>query len=119
MSLPTGPQQGSLRRPDGTFAPGVSGNPSGRPSLPAEVKAKLRQLRADAVEKLGQLLLSDDERIALAAANSILERSGIVTIKLSDFETDDDAKIQSGIAVESLSSDQLRRILEIMREGAQ
>jgi hypothetical protein len=58
----------------GHWLPGRSANPGGRPSVPEEIKATLRELSPRAVERLGELLDSEDERIRLEAAKTILDR---------------------------------------------
>jgi hypothetical protein len=58
----------------GHWLPGRSANPGGRPGVPEVIKATLRELSPRAVERLGQLLDSDDERIRLEAAKAILDR---------------------------------------------
>jgi hypothetical protein len=52
----------------GHWLPGRSANPGGRPGVPEEIKATLRELSPRAVERLGELLDSEDERIRLEAA---------------------------------------------------
>jgi len=64
----------SLRTTRGTFAPGHSGNPGGRVGLPAEVRAQLEAAAPQAVTKLTELINSDDDRVALAAAEALLSR---------------------------------------------
>lgn len=56
------------------FQPGQSGNPGGRPKEAAEVKALARSHSKAAIEKLVALMGSADERTAIAACNSILDR---------------------------------------------
>ena len=58
----------------GHWLPGQSANPGGRPGVPEVIKATLRQLSPRAVERLGELLDSEDERIRLEAAKAILDR---------------------------------------------
>ena len=58
----------------GHWLPGRSANPGGRPGIPDVIKATLRELSPRAVERLGELLDSDDERIQLEAAKAILDR---------------------------------------------
>ena len=58
----------------GHWLPGRSANPGGRPGVPEVIKATLRELSPRAVERLGELLDSDDERIRLEAAKAILDR---------------------------------------------
>jgi len=58
----------------GRFVPGTSGNPGGRPKPPDGLKTRLAELSPRAVERLGELLDSDDERVRLEAARTILDR---------------------------------------------
>lgn len=58
----------------GYFAPGVSGNPHGRPPLPREMKEVLESAAPRAIARLIELIESDDERVAAACANSVLDR---------------------------------------------
>src|SRR5215831_20817886 len=58
----------------GRFVPGTSGNPGGRPKPPDGLKTRLAELSPRAVERLGELLDSDDERVRLEAAKAILDR---------------------------------------------
>ena len=58
----------------GHWLPGQSANPGGRPGVPEVIKATLRELSPRAVERLGELLDSEDERIQLEAAKAILDR---------------------------------------------
>jgi hypothetical protein len=58
----------------GHWLPGRSANPGGRPGVPEVIKATLRELSPRAVERLGELLGSADERIQLEAAKAILDR---------------------------------------------
>jgi hypothetical protein len=57
----------------GHWLPGRSANPGGRPGVPEVIKATLRERRG-AVERLGELLDSEDERIRLEAAKANLDR---------------------------------------------
>ena len=56
------------------FAPGQSGNPSGRPKENAEVKSLARAHTKRAIEKLAALIDSEDERVAVSASEAILNR---------------------------------------------
>ena len=58
----------------GHWLPRRSANPGGRPGVPKEIRATLRELSPRAVERLGELLDSEDERIRLEAAKAILDR---------------------------------------------
>ncbi len=62
------------RNPDGTFKPGVSGNPRGRPrSLPAVVKA-WRVHTDEAIETVMRIMRTGEDKDALAAAKECLNR---------------------------------------------
>jgi hypothetical protein len=58
----------------GCFKKGESGNPGGRPKLPAEVKEAFQAKASNALAVLVRCLESDDDRIAMLAAQAILDR---------------------------------------------
>ena len=58
----------------GGFHRGRSGNPGGRPKLPAEMREMFRAKAPQALEVLTRCLQSDDDRIAMMAAQAILDR---------------------------------------------
>lgn len=64
----------SQRTPTGQFLPGHTGNPGGRPGLPAEVRARLSALSLPAVQALADALHGDDPRVRVVAAAHILDR---------------------------------------------
>ena len=49
---------------------GRKANPGGRPSVPEAIKAALSELSPRAVQRLGELLDSEDQRIRLEAAKA-------------------------------------------------
>lgn len=53
---------------------GTSGNPGGRPKPSDGLRTRLAQLSPRAIERLGELLDSADERVRLEAAKTILDR---------------------------------------------
>jgi len=57
------------------FPKGKSGNPGGRPKIPDDIKALLKLQAPNALQKLLTLMESNDERIALTAANCVLDRA--------------------------------------------
>jgi hypothetical protein len=69
------PPAKSKRQVGRQWKPGQSGNPNGRPKVPTEIKARLSQLGPKAVERLADLMNSDNERVALAAAQTLVERA--------------------------------------------
>ena len=91
----------------GHWLPGSSANPGGRPGIPEVVRATLRELSPRAVERLGELLDSDDERIRLEAAKAILDRHlGRPAIQA-------DLTVRGGA-----SADHLQALIEIARRRA-
>jgi hypothetical protein len=63
------------QNPATRFKPGVSGNPAGRPKKVVDVAALARDGSDKAMAKLIKLIDSESESIALAAANSVLDRA--------------------------------------------
>jgi hypothetical protein len=64
------------RRPnDGTVMPGSTLNPSGRPRIVQEIQTLARNAAPAAFDRVVALVNSDDERIALAASQEILNRA--------------------------------------------
>ena len=63
------------KAPPHAFKKGQSGNPRGRPKANPEVKEILKAASPDAARKLVELLGSRTEKIALAAATEILDRT--------------------------------------------
>lgn len=55
--------------------PGEVRNPLGRPGTPPDVKEALRAMLPAAVKRLGELMLSDNERIAVQAVQVVLDRN--------------------------------------------
>ena len=59
----------------GCFKKGESGNPGGRPKLPAEMREMFQTKAPEAFEVLTRHLQSSDPRIAITAASAILDRA--------------------------------------------
>lgn len=55
--------------------PGEVRNPLGRPKTPPDVKEALRAMLPGAVTRLGELLMSDNEKIAMKAVEVVLDRN--------------------------------------------
>jgi len=71
MSGPSVP----TRRLNGTFAPGHSGNPTGRPAVVAEITELARAHTADAIATLVAICRNGaSESARVAAANALLDR---------------------------------------------
>jgi HEAT repeat protein len=53
---------------------GESGNPGGRPRENAEIKRLAREHAQRAIERLAELMNGDDPRVAVSAAQALLDR---------------------------------------------
>ena len=58
----------------GGFQRGQSGNPGGRPKLPADIRESFKAKAPEALEVLTRCLQSGDDRVAMMAAQAILDR---------------------------------------------
>jgi len=64
-----------MRRADGKFAKGESGNPGGRPKTIGELRALARAHAADAIEELARLAVkAKSEAVRIAAIRELLDR---------------------------------------------
>jgi hypothetical protein len=63
------------REPNGYFAKGQSGNPSGRAKMPVEIREMLTAKAKDAVNVFVKYLTDTDARVALKAAELLLDRA--------------------------------------------
>ena len=68
------------RRPNGTFAPGTSGNPGGMPRKPSEVVELLRTSSPTLMRKAIAMALSGDATVMTALLGRILPRGRLVTL---------------------------------------
>jgi len=58
-----------------TWRPGHSGNPGGHSGLYGEAVKLARGLSLRAVQRLGELMESEDERVSAVACNALLDRA--------------------------------------------
>lgn len=76
MTLPKGVQKPTPKRPPtgGSFAPGKSGNPGGRPKGLTEIRELAREHGPWAITRLRELAEGGDGKVAVAAVRELLDR---------------------------------------------
>jgi hypothetical protein len=100
------PSNGGWLKP---FQPGQTGNPSGRSKRFYEVQVAAREASPQALQKLVELMASDDERVAIIAANSVLDRA---FGKPKEQKTDDNQQVRPNLS--ALAPDMLAQLRSIM-----
>src|SRR5262245_25383639 len=82
------------RTDKGRFAPGMSGNPGGRPKLPTEMKEMFQAKAPEAFEVLCKHLDAKDLRVAVAAATQILDRAYGRPVQQVDANINEDSSVR-------------------------
>jgi hypothetical protein len=95
-----------------TWRPGQSGNPGGHSGLYGEAVKLARGLSLRAVQRLGELMESEDERVSVVACNSLLDRA-FGKPKAVEEKDDMDAQLASMSREERLAL--MNNLLEPMR----
>ena len=74
----SGPSNAKPKIPGGVtgkgFKPGQSGNPGGRSAIPEDIRITAMRFTGRALERITQLIESDDERVAFMASKELLDR---------------------------------------------
>jgi hypothetical protein len=92
------------------WKPGQSGNPQGHSGLYGDVVKRARELSIRAIERLGELMESQDERVASVASSAILDRA----FGKARERTDNDLE-QMAERIRQMTSEQRRAyVLEIL-----
>jgi hypothetical protein len=68
-------EQGDIRRGDGRFAKGKSGNPGGRPKENEELRLLAQQYTERSIARLAYWMESENPKASVAAANALLDRA--------------------------------------------
>jgi hypothetical protein len=68
-------KDGKRNLPKTAYAPGISGNPNGRPKLPAEFAVLMKEHAIEAAHKLLEWARSDDPRVSPQACIYIINRA--------------------------------------------
>ena len=74
----------------GGFQKGQSGNPGGRSKLPADIREAFKAKAPQALEVLTRCLQSGDDRVAIMAAQAILDRGYGKPVQSIDANINDD-----------------------------
>src|SRR5215469_4531937 len=96
------------------WKPGQSGNPTGYSGTYGEVARLARQAAPYAVQRLIQLMDSDDERVATVACNSVLDRAFGRPKPVMEEKDDLETRIAKMTRAERLS--RMRELLAPMRQ---
>jgi hypothetical protein len=103
------------------FPKGVSGNPSGRPPKDPEISETLKLKSLEAVNKLIKLMDSEDERVALSAVNSFLDRALGKPVALNALEMSGPGgaplEIAPAVDISALNDEELRLYGAIYRKA--
>ena len=94
------------------FKPGQSGNPGGRTASFVECQRLAREASPDAMRRLIELMASPDERVALMAADKVLERAWG---KPREYDPDSSGKRYSEMSPEERARE-IERIFKLARE---
>lgn len=98
------------------WRPGASGNPSGRSKRFHEVQEAARDNSVSAINKLAGMIDSDDERVAIIACNSILDRA---FGKPKEQKTEDNQSVKPSLgALSPLQLAQFRAIMQTLAQAA-
>lgn len=87
------------------FKPGQSGNPGGRPKSVAIVKEAAQAYGLEAIQKLAELMHSDNPTIARAAARDLLERGYGKPAQSVELSGPEGAALLTGISVNLVKPD--------------
>jgi hypothetical protein len=96
-----------------TWRPGQSGNPGGHSGLYGEAVKLARGLSLRAVQRLGELMESEDERVSVVACNALLDRAFGKPKPIEEPKDDMDAQLASMSREERLAL--MNNLLEPMR----
>lgn len=108
------------RGPGKPFPKGQSGNPSGRKPIPEDVKAALKALTPVAVRRLGELLESDNERVAVEAVKEALNRNLGKAPQTVELTGKDGGPVETRqVDPSKLTTEQLKQLRELLALAAQ
>ena len=97
-----------------TWRPGQSGNPGGHSGLYGEAVKLARGLSLRAVQRVGELMESEDERVSVVACNSLLDLAFGKPKPAAEEKNDMDVRLKAMSREERVAL--MRELLEPMRK---
>jgi hypothetical protein len=97
-----------------TWRPGQSGNPGGHSGLYGEAVKLARGLSLRAVQRLGELMESEDERVSVVACNAVLNRA-FGTPRAAEAPKDDMAARLANMSREERLAEMMRLLERVQR----
>ena len=87
------------------FTKGQSGNPGGRPKVVTAIRELAQQHGHRAFGRVLELVSSEDERVALAAAQEVLNRAYGKPIQATELTGKDGADLLTGVQITLVKAD--------------
>lgn len=87
------------------FVKGQSGNPGGRPKVVTAIKELAQQHGESAFQRIIGLMASDDERVALAASQEVLNRAYGKPVQATELTGKDGADLLTGVKITLIKAD--------------